>query len=101
MKKKKLNQKGFHELYKPWKKLGKGNFATVFSARKCENNNVYAVKALSKEKTLSNVTMKASVKKEIEVMRRVNESHIMKLFEVFESDNTLYLIFEFLEGGCL
>jgi hypothetical protein len=25
-----LNQLGFHEMYKPLKKLGKGNFATVY-----------------------------------------------------------------------
>lgn len=27
---KKINQKGFHEMFKPIKKLGKGNFATVY-----------------------------------------------------------------------
>jgi len=27
---KKLNQKGFHEMFKPLKKLGKGNFASVY-----------------------------------------------------------------------
>jgi hypothetical protein len=25
-----INQKGFHELFKPIKKLGKGNFASVY-----------------------------------------------------------------------
>lgn len=27
---KKINQRGFHESFKPLKKLGKGNFATVY-----------------------------------------------------------------------
>ena len=27
---KKINQKGFHEMFKPLKKLGKGNFASVY-----------------------------------------------------------------------
>lgn len=27
---KRINQKGFHEMFKPIKKLGKGNFATVY-----------------------------------------------------------------------
>lgn len=27
---KKLHQKGFHERFKPFRKLGKGNFATVY-----------------------------------------------------------------------
>ena len=28
----KLNQRGFHELFKPIKKIGKGNFASVYLA---------------------------------------------------------------------
>jgi hypothetical protein len=28
----KLNQRGFHEQYKPKKKIGKGNFASVYLA---------------------------------------------------------------------
>jgi len=27
---KRMNQKGFHEMFKPIRKLGKGNFATVY-----------------------------------------------------------------------
>lgn len=29
---KRMNQKGFHEMFKPIRKLGKGNFATVYEA---------------------------------------------------------------------
>jgi hypothetical protein len=28
----KINQRGFHELFKPKKKIGKGNFASVYLA---------------------------------------------------------------------
>ena len=31
---KKLNQRGFHEQFKPKKKIGKGNFASVYLAEK-------------------------------------------------------------------
>ena len=31
---KKLNQKGFHQIFKPLKKIGKGSFATVFLVEK-------------------------------------------------------------------
>jgi calcium-dependent protein kinase len=30
----KLNQRGFHEQFKPIKKIGKGNFASVYLAQK-------------------------------------------------------------------
>lgn len=50
---KKINQRGFHELFKPIKKIGKGNFATVYLVNKLEDNQKYAVKAFSKEGTYS------------------------------------------------
>lgn len=53
MLKNKLNQRGFHEQFKPYKKIGKGNFATVFLVEKKENKILYAVKAFSKEAAYS------------------------------------------------
>ena len=48
-----INQRGFHELFKPIKKIGKGNFASVYLVIKHENQKKYAVKAFSKEGTYS------------------------------------------------
>lgn len=44
----KINQRGFHELFKPIKKVGKGNFASVYLVIKYEDGKKYAVKAFSK-----------------------------------------------------
>ena len=44
----KLNQRGFHEIFKPIKKIGKGNFASVYLVYKHEDGHKYAVKAFSK-----------------------------------------------------
>lgn len=44
----KINQRGFHEQFKPIKKIGKGNFASVYLAQKLEDGVHYAVKAFSK-----------------------------------------------------
>lgn len=46
--KSKINQRGFHEQFKPKKKIGKGNFASVYLAEKLEDGKSYAVKAFSK-----------------------------------------------------
>jgi serine/threonine protein kinase len=45
---KKLNQKGFHEMFKPLRKLGKGNFATVYEVERTTDGRRFAVKAFSK-----------------------------------------------------
>ena len=49
----KINQRGFHELFKPIKKIGKGNFASVYLVVKHEDEKKYAIKAFSKEGTYS------------------------------------------------
>lgn len=36
---------------------------------------------------------------EIEVLRAINHDYIIKLFEVYESDKYIHLVFEYLEGG--
>jgi calcium-dependent protein kinase len=48
-----LNQVGFHEQFKPIKKIGKGNFASVYLAEKLEDGKKYAVKAFAKEAAYS------------------------------------------------
>ncbi len=47
----KLNQRGFHELFKPLKKLGKGSSAVVYLVLKEEDQKKYAAKSFSKEVT--------------------------------------------------
>lgn len=99
--KNRINQRGFHEQYKPKKKIGKGNFASVYLAEKIENNKNYAVKAFSKEAAYSEDKGKECLIKEIEIMRSLNHKNCMRLYEVFESENSLYMVVELLEGGLL
>jgi calcium-dependent protein kinase len=97
----KINQRGFHEQFKPKKKIGKGNFASVYLAEKLENGKNFAVKAFSKEAAYSEDKGKECLIKEIEIMRSLNHKFCMKLHEVFESENSLYIVVELLEGGQL
>jgi serine/threonine protein kinase len=96
-----LNQRGFHEQFKPRKKIGKGNFASVYLAEKLENGRNYAVKAFSKEAAYSEDKGKECLIKEIEVMRSLSHRNCMQLYEVFESENSLYIVVELLSGGQL
>lgn len=79
----KLNQRGFHEQFKPKKKIGKGNFASVYLAEKLELGKNFAIKAFSKEAAYSEDKGKECLIKEIEIMRALNHKCCMKLFEVF------------------
>ena len=75
----KLNQRGFHEQFKPIKKIGKGNFASVYLAEKLEDKVSYAVKAFSKEAAYSEDKGKECLIKEIDVMRALSHKNTMKL----------------------
>ena len=63
--KEKLNQRGFHEQFKPKKKIGKGNFASVYLAEKLEIGKSFAIKAFSKEAAYSEDKGKECLIKEI------------------------------------
>ena len=47
-----LNQVGFHKMFKPQRKLGKGGFATVYEVQRLTDGKLFAVKAFSKQSTL-------------------------------------------------
>jgi hypothetical protein len=96
-----LNQGGFHEQFRPIKKIGKGNFASVYLVEKLEDGQQYAVKAFSKEAAYSEENGKECLVKEVEIMRHLDSPHNMRLSEVFESENSLYIVFELLQGGQL
>jgi serine/threonine protein kinase len=46
-----LNQLGFHKLFKPVRKLGKGGFATVYEVERQTDGKHFAVKAFAKQNT--------------------------------------------------
>ena len=98
---KKLNQRGFHQLFKPIRKIGKGNFASVYLAIRLEDDRKFAIKAFSKEATYGEDKGKESLINEIELMRKFNHPNLMKLYEVYESENSIYISVELLEGGQL
>lgn len=57
-----------------------------------------AVKAFSKEKQYSGDKGRESLENEIQLMRRLNHSNIMRLEGVYETENSVYVILEYLEG---
>lgn len=50
---KNLNMKGFQEMFRPIRKLGRGNFATVYEAERNTDHQKFAVKAFSKQNSYS------------------------------------------------
>ena len=89
----------FHIKFNTIKMIGKGSFARVYLVENKETKEKFAVKAFSKEYVLSQPKGKESLVNEILVMKKLNHPYIMKLEEVHESKNSVYLVLELLEGG--
>lgn len=72
--------------------LGKGSFAIVYSVRKIETNEEFAVKVFNKKWLNNNLGEKKSVLNEIKIMRNVNHPKILKFIELYEGENHIYLV---------
>ena len=90
-----LGSRGLRDIYDCTKKLGKGGYGKVFQVRNKNTNKLYACKKLSK----LNIKNLSKFQNEIEVLMKMDHPNIVKLYEVFESDNSLYLIMEECYGG--
>jgi calcium-dependent protein kinase len=80
-----VNQRQFHESFKAHKKIGKGNFASVYLADRLEDGRSFAIKAFSKEVAYAQERGKDSIKNEIQLMRELNHPSIIRLHEVYET----------------
>lgn len=60
-----------------------------------------AVKAFSKELSFSQEKGKESLMNEIKLLRTLNHKNVLKLHGVYESENSIYMALELLEGGQL
>jgi serine/threonine protein kinase len=82
-------------------RLGKGQFATVYKARKEENDEEVAIKIVDKYRTNSNQTYKKLFENEIKVLKLMNDPHILKLHEVIDTDANYCVVMQYCEGGTL
>ena len=90
-----LGSRGLRDIYDCTKKLGKGGYGKVFQVKNKSTNKLYACKKLSK----LNIKNLKKLQNEIEVLMKMDHPNIVKLYEVFESQNSLYLIMEECCGG--
>lgn len=83
--------------YRLLKTIGKGNFAKVKLARHVLTGREVAIKIIDKAQL--NPTSLQKLFREVRIMKIVNHPNIVKLFEVIETEKTLYLIMEYASGG--
>lgn len=83
--------------YKLLKTIGKGNFARVMLARHLPTGIEVAIKIIDKTQLNSNSLEKLF--REVSIMKLLNHPNIVKLYEVIETEKTLYLAMEYINNG--
>ena len=77
------------------KQLGKGGYGKVYEVRSKKTGELRACKQLSK----LDVKNVEKFRREIDILKGLDHPNIIKLYELFESERSLYLIMEECKGG--
>ncbi|XP_076838802.1 serine/threonine-protein kinase SIK1-like [Brachyhypopomus gauderio] len=90
----KLLQVGFYEIICT---LGKGNFAVVKLARHKITKTQVAIKIIDKTRLAAADVERLN--REVQIMKLLDHPHIIKLYQVMETKNMLYLVTEYANNG--
>lgn len=83
--------------YELGKTLGSGSFSKV-KLGVDDTGKQYAVKIIDKEQLIRE-NMEEQLKREISIMKMLNHPFIVKLYDVLQTQNNIYLILELVTGG--
>ncbi|XP_062303529.1 serine/threonine-protein kinase SIK1-like isoform X2 [Osmerus eperlanus] len=87
-------QVGFYEIIRT---LGKGNFAIVKLACHKVTKTQVAIKII--DKTTLDPSDLEKIYREVQLMKLMNHPHIIKLYQVMESKDMLYMVMEYAKNG--
>jgi len=77
--------------------LGSGTFSTVRLGTNKRSEERYAVKIMTKEE--HNPRKKEIIDVEIEILKRVDHQHVVKLFDLYETSTEYFLVLQLITGG--
>lgn len=82
--------------YEIGEKIGQGSFGKVYAVKEKATDVKWAMKCINKlEKSIAIKLLE----REVAILKKVKHEHIIKLKEVFETHEKVYLIMEYCEGG--
>ena len=77
--------------------LGKGGYGKVFEVRHKKTKAVRACKYIAKSKIKEKDLQR--IRREINILKKVDHPNIVKIYEVYETNRSLYIIMEKCNGG--
>jgi serine/threonine protein kinase len=83
------------------KKLGEGSFGRVYLGMKKKDKKEVAIKTIDKSRISQKYRDVKCLVREVELLRLLDHPGIVKLYEVYEGKEHIYLIMEYIKGGNL
>ena len=90
----------FREQFVVGKQIGEGAYGSVRIALYTSMNKRIAIKVYEKKK-IRESQRRRSVRREIKILQQIDHRNIVKIFDVFETNNHVNLIMEYIPGVCL
>eukprot|EP01156_Anaeramoeba_ignava_P011153 Anaeramoba_ignava/a482136_49.p1 GENE.a482136_49~~a482136_49.p1 ORF type:complete len:744 (-),score=162.98 a482136_49:431-2662(-) len=81
------------------KTIGEGSFGKVRLSTNIETGEKVAIKEIDKSKVLLEKGAKEKLEREIKILQMIDHPNVVRLFEVFEDEQFLYLVMEYAETG--
>eukprot|EP00794_Sanderia_malayensis_P018348 gene18348-20191_t len=85
---------GFYDIEKT---IGKGNFAVVKVAKHRITKSTVAIKIIDKSRLDENNLTK--MRREVKIMKALRHPHVLKIYQVMETQNMLYIVSEYAANG--
>lgn len=81
------------------KALGEGHFGKVLLAKDRRTREKFAVKVIKKNTTETRT--QTLIQRELDILRLVNHPNIVRLYDLFDKEDKLYVVLEYMPGGAL
>ena len=82
------------------KQIGKGSFGEVFITSKAGTKELFATKKVKKSMVMDE-KVKKYFNNELFILKNVNHPNIVKLYDIKQTLNNFYLVFDLCNGGGL
>jgi len=89
----------FDDCYETGELLGSGAYGQVLKVKSRDSGRIAAVKIISKE--VMDAKGEVRLRREIDILKVINHENLLKLYDVFETNDRIYIVTEIVTGGPL
>ena len=95
------NIEKFYESYGRVKKkylIGKGAYGSVYKVNHCLTKEWRALKIIENIQNFDQKMFESQFNREVEILKSLDHPNIIKIYEVFQGKNSVYVVSEYVEG---